>query len=265
MTAELRVLGSGTIMPRVGHGSPGFALRGAPGGSVTLLDCGPGSVRALAAAEVRIEEVERVVLSHYHLDHCLDLFALIFARHNPELDPLPTLEVVGPRGLCRLVERAPDALGRHAVDPDLRIVEVTPGEDGRLRHASAGLRFEGVGTGHTDVSVAWRVTLRDGTSLVYTGDTGESDAVAELAGGADLLLAECSFPDGEGTPHHLTPSGAARLAERAGVGKLVLTHFYPAVDPEAARRTASHIFGGAIEIARDGSLHLVGSKGIMGG
>jgi ribonuclease BN (tRNA processing enzyme) len=264
MTAELRVLGSGSILPRIGHGCSGYALRPAPGEAVVLLDCGPGSIRALAGAGVGLEEVRRVVFSHYHLDHCLDLFALFFARRNPGFSSPPPLEIFGPPGLAHLVKHAPDLFGSHAQDPDCRVTELSPGGDGRTSFTAGGLHLEGVLTHHTEHSLAWRVGLADGVSLVYTGDCGEEDAVAQLAGGADLLLAECSCPDGAGLEHHLTPRGAARLAQRAGVKKLVLTHFYPAVDPEAARSAASHIFTGPIEIAHDGSLHRPGAEGIMG-
>ncbi|HEX6884963.1 MAG TPA: MBL fold metallo-hydrolase, partial [Planctomycetota bacterium] len=109
--AELTVLGAGSILPRAGYGCAGYALRPAPGAPVTLLDCGPGSIRALAAAGIGVGEVRRVVFSHYHLDHCLDLFALAFARHNPALAAVGEIELVGPRGLRERIEGAPGILG----------------------------------------------------------------------------------------------------------------------------------------------------------
>src|SRR5688572_26913771 len=99
MPAQLTVLGAGSILPRAGYGCAGYALRPAKGARVTLFDCGPGSIRALGAARIDLNEIERVVISHFHADHCLDLFALAFARNNPTLHPLPTLEIVGPVGL----------------------------------------------------------------------------------------------------------------------------------------------------------------------
>ncbi|MEW6072259.1 MAG: ribonuclease Z [Planctomycetota bacterium] len=256
MSAELAVLGAGSILPRVDHGPAGYALRPGPGAPVTLLDCGPGSLRALARVGVAIGEVQRVVFSHYHLDHCLDLLALFFARRNPRLGTLPPLFLHGPPGLRRLVERAPEVFGAGAVDPDCRVQEVEPGSG----FAGDGMEFLCAPTGHTESppSVAWRVALPDGASLTYTGDTGEVEAVAVLAAGTDTLLAECSFPDGEGEPQHLTPAGAARLARAAGAGVLVLTHFYPAIDPAAARAAAARVFLGPVAAARDGTVFSIG-------
>ncbi|MCZ6597145.1 MAG: MBL fold metallo-hydrolase, partial [Planctomycetota bacterium] len=112
--------------------------------------------------------------------------------------------------------------------------------------------------GHTAEAVAWRVDLPSGVSFAYTGDTGENLAVAELARGADLFVAECSFPDEEGVALHLTPSSAARLAAAAGVGTLLLTHFYPETDPEDARAVAARTFDGPIELACDGFVFALG-------
>ena len=46
-SAELVVLGAGSILPRAGYGCAGYALRPTPDGALTLFDCGPGSLRAL--------------------------------------------------------------------------------------------------------------------------------------------------------------------------------------------------------------------------
>jgi ribonuclease BN (tRNA processing enzyme) len=82
-------------------------------------------------------------------------------------------------------------------------------------------------TRHTDNSIGYRVEAASGKSVVYSGDTGFSEAVIELAKGADLLILEASFPDGHGVEGHLTPYEAGRMAALAGVGRLCLTHFYP--------------------------------------
>lgn len=269
-SATLTVLGAGSILPRVGYGCAGYALRARPGGAVTLLDCGPGSVRSLADAGIALQEVTRVVLSHYHLDHCLDLFALAFARHNPALATgdaagggvLGEIELIGPRGLRSRMEGAPAVLGHWAAMPRARLVEVEPGEV----LERDGLRWRSTANGHTPESLSWRVetarvegetmqandAVSAGWSLVYTGDTPEDPRVAELARGVGTFLCECSFPEEEATANHLTPSAAARLARAAGVARLILTHFYPSLEPEEARARAARVFDGRIELARDG-------------
>ena len=259
MGAMLTVLGAGSILPRAGYGCAGYVLRPGPREPVTLLDCGPGSIRALAAAGVALEEVRRVVFSHYHLDHCLDLFALFFARRNPRFDPAPTLELFGPAGLAAIVARAPEALSRWASDPDARVHEVELDARGRGGFERDGLAFACAENGHNPEAVSWRVERAGDFALAYTGDTTEDPRVAELARGVELLVAECSFPDEEGVEGHLTPSSAARLARAAGAKALLLTHFYPRTDPEEARAVAARTFGGPILLARDGARFELGA------
>jgi ribonuclease BN (tRNA processing enzyme) len=246
------VLGAGSILPRAQHGCAGYALRPAQGAPVTLFDCGPGTLRQLPAAGIALEEIERVVLSHFHPDHCLDLFALAFARRNPALGArLPELEIVGPRGLSELLERGATLFGAHGWTrfERARTTEVDPSWGSLER---SGLRLAWAPTGHTPNALAWRAEDGRGASLCYSGDSGEVDALAELARGADLFVAECSFPDEAPVEQHLTPSGCARLALRAGCRRLLLTHFYPGLYPEAARERAARTFAGPIEVARDG-------------
>lgn len=264
--ADLGVLGAGSILPRDGYGCAGYVLfaggaprPGAEAGEVTLLDLGPGSVRALAAMGVSLAGVRRVVLSHFHPDHCLDLFALAFARRSPRLGAPAPIELVGPVGLRALLAEAPATFGGWARDPNARVteVELDAGERGLFRAGSLTFRCTRNGHASTMTTLSWRVDADAGWSLLYTGDTNEDERVSALGRGVDLFVAECSFPEEEAAPNHLTPASAARLAASAGAKRLLLSHFYPSNDPQAARERASLGFDGPVEIARDGSVHRI--------
>lgn len=252
------VLGAGSILPRAGHGTAGYALVRGADEPFWLFDCGPGTLRALGEAGLLLERLERVVLTHFHPDHCLDLYALAFARGNPGL-AAPPLELVGPRGLARLVAEPPAALERWTRFEDTTVTEVEPNpEPGQLERGDARLTW--VATAHTPESVAWRVDLPGGASLAYSGDSGERPELARLARGVELFVAECSLVEGSReereTGHkHLSAASAGRLARAADCGRLLLTHFYPSVDPAVAVRRAAEFFPGPIEAARDGSRH----------
>ena len=133
--------------------------------------------------------------------------------------------------------------------PRATLVEVEPG----TTLEREDLCWRSVANGHTPEALSWRVEAADGRwSLVYTGDTGPDPRVVELARGAGVFLCECSFPEELAAANHLTPTTAGRFARAAGVRRLVLTHFYPALDPLDARSTAALVYDGPIELACDG-------------
>jgi ribonuclease BN (tRNA processing enzyme) len=84
--------------------------------------------------------------------------------------------------------------------------------------------------------------------------------VPELAAGADVFLSEAAFLDGPDLPPniHLTARQAGTYANRAAVGKLVLTHLVPGNSPDDARAEAASAFRGALDIATAGQVISLG-------
>jgi ribonuclease BN (tRNA processing enzyme) len=248
VSAELVILGCGSIVPHPGRGPAGYALRLRPGGEVCLLDPGPGTIRRLAPCGISLEEVRRVFVTHFHPDHCLDLFAILFARRNPRLERgVPPLEIVGPPGLSRLLRAGEGMFGGWVRDPKAQVREVEPGE-----HPFEGFRLSAAKTHHTDHALAFRFDLAGGRSFAYSGDSPEHPDLSRLVAGVDLFLCECSFPDDLPCEGHLTPAQAGRLAAAAGVRRLLLTHFYPECDGRDLLGAVRAVFGGTAWLAGEG-------------
>jgi ribonuclease BN (tRNA processing enzyme) len=104
---------------------------------------------------------------------------------------------------------------------------------------------------HTGASLAYRVTGPNGKSFVYSGDTGYCQAIIDLAKGADVLVLECALPEGEEVEGHLTPSLAGKIAQSAGVKKLVLVHFYPEALQTDLAGSCRKTFEGEMILGRD--------------
>jgi ribonuclease BN (tRNA processing enzyme) len=229
-----------------------------------LLDLGSGSLRSLARIGEPVGAIGAVGLSHRHLDHVADLAPLLFAlRHTPGLDREAPLTIFGYPGLAGDVERLAELHGRWVLEPGfpLAVRELPPGAALELETADAEASVTTRAMRHTPEAVGFRVDLRPRggapARLAYTGDTGPTDEVAALGEGADVLVAECAFPDGQGVPGHLTPSELLPLAHRSGARRVVATHFYPAWDEAGVERLWSDAlrrFGRAVDVipAADG-------------
>jgi ribonuclease BN (tRNA processing enzyme) len=243
---DLVILGSGTGVPSLRRGSPGYLLR--LGDERILVDGGSGTLPRLLRAGVRINELSRVLYTHFHPDHTGDLIPLLFALRNPGYRRDEPLPLTGPRGLRALVETL-QAAYRELVrwgPEDATITEIDEGE-----RPFAGARLAARHVEHTPASLAYRLEF-DGKVLVLSGDTGACDAIVELAQRADCLVLECSYPDGLGVAGHLTPSECGEIAARAGARRLVLTHFYPECEVADLVAPCRKQFGGEVAVAEDG-------------
>jgi ribonuclease BN (tRNA processing enzyme) len=87
--------------------------------------------------------------------------------------------------------------------------------------------------------------------MAISGDTGYCQNIIDLAFEVDLLVLECSFPDGKKVEGHLTPSLAGRIALESRCKKLLLTHLYPVCDQFDIQRECEQVYKGKIILAED--------------
>ena len=160
------------------------------------------------------------------------------------------LTVSAPEGIQERLEAMEAAFGDHVGDPGFPVVvrEVSPGESFEV----GPTKVKAAATPHTAESLAYRIE-HQGEALGFTGDTGPSADVARFLADCDLMIAECSLPDSDAKPTHLTPSSLAEMAREARPKRLVVSHVYPqldALDPLARIRAAG--WDGPMTRARDG-------------
>ena len=223
---ELIILGSGTAIPLPDRGSPSLILL--IEGSPVLFDIGPGTLRQLTRAGISYEKIEQIFITHFHPDHTADLIHLLFASRNPAvLRRRSPFVITGPSGLSELINTLQDVYHTWLNLPPemMRIEEIDISKKVKSDYGSFTVTTSP--TSHTPNSLAYRVENGSGKAVVYSGDTGFCDEIVDLARGADLLVLESSFPDGDENEGHLTPFLAGRVATFAGVERLVLIHFYP--------------------------------------
>ncbi len=245
---ELIVIGSGTGVPSLRRGSPSLAVKAA--GKLLLLDLGAGTLRSMLHLGLNFNQIDVLALSHRHPDHVGDLVPFLFAtRYALGYTRKEPFWLLAARGFADFHDRLKEAFGDWVEPPKdlMQLKELDPqGPDGVIWD---GLIIKSAPTDHTDGSLAFRLEA-ESRSLVYSGDTDESDSLVALARGADLLVLEAANPTK--IPGHLTPVEAGRLATRAGAGRLLLTHFYPPCDEVDVVALAAQEFSGEIIRAEDG-------------
>ena len=265
-------------------------------GAVYLLDVGEGTQRQLMAAGLSLANVRAVFLSHHHLDHVGGLWPMMINRWInrypaalPIVGPAGTNEMVaGLVGAAKPVERAPLAIGggvTRSIGLTVAPREIADKIEQPLEiYRDENIRVLAIGVDHfhqADGSVseaarsyAFRVEA-GGRSMVFSGDTGPSPSLEQLARNADLLVCEVMDRDAVAavlarmklTPgdraafmrhidlDHLTAEQVGSIASRAGVKSLVLTHFAPgrtdADDRKDIKRAATE-YRGPIAAAHDG-------------
>jgi ribonuclease BN (tRNA processing enzyme) len=246
---RLTIVGCSGSVP--GPESPASCYLVEADGYQVLLDLGNGALGALYS-HASPYAIDAVLLSHLHADHCFDLASLYVARYYHPEGPFSPIPVYGPPGTDEHIARAYGMDTTDEIHQAFTFAEWT--EDA---HYDVGpLRVTVRKVAHPVTCFAMRVE-HEGRSLVYSGDTGPSAALATLAQGADLLLCEASFVEGEANKPdlHLTGREAGEHAQVAGVGRLLLTHIPPWRDRDRALAEATPAFQGPVELAQPGATY----------
>jgi len=248
-TVRLTILGSGTCVPNGERNSAGYFVE--TSGVQMMLDCGAGTVHALARYHLAWETMTHVFVSHFHVDHIGELASLFFAfKYGMRTTRTEPLWLIGPAGLGRVMEGLKTAFGPGVFELKFPVHDAHLAPGGTI-DLTESCRLTVAKTPHTEESLAVRIESR-GRSICYTGDTDYSDELAEFFKGADLLISECSFRERhEGVPH-LAVKDVAVMAARAEVARLVVTHFYFEVDEAELKRELERGYAGEVIIGRDG-------------
>jgi ribonuclease BN (tRNA processing enzyme) len=246
----LTILGSGTGVPSAERSACSFVIE--TGGRCLLFDLGPGTVRRLVEAGFALSGISSVFISHFHPDHVSELAAFLFATKYPAAYRRRTpFQVIGAKGIRNHYRGLVNVFGEWIeLEPGLMdLVELGNTEADQFKGES--FTVDSLPMAHIASSIGFRVTAPDGTALAYTGDTDECENAVALAREADLFICESALPDGMKADGHLTPSLAGRIATRARVKRLLLTHFYPECDSVDVKAECRKTYDGSLILAED--------------
>ena len=262
-------------------------------GTHYVVDAGDGAARRIAEAGIDLREIGTIFITHHHDDHTAGLGTLMsMAWDRQRTKPI---HVYGPPRTEELVKAA---VQYFSISAEIRIADggrtvpiadIFFGHDVGLGdiYQDANIKVTAVENSHfafhkgpaagKHKSYSYRFETPDRV-IVFTGDTGPSDVVTELAKGADLLVTETSscedrkqmmINDGrwqamspaeqagimrQATQGHMTLDDIATMATRAKVKTVVLSHLTQRVGTEDYTSWAEEVkkhFSGQVLVAKD--------------
>ena len=283
--------GSGSPLPDPSRAGPCTMVIAGP--HVYVVDAGEGGARNLTLMGLPVGRIDRLFMTHFHSDHIDGMGPLLLLRWSgaPNTSPLP---VAGPPGVEGVVAgfntayaadarsrtahhgtaiMPPSGAGGIAIPFVIGTAPVVVWRDGDVRVTAFA-----VDHGPVKPAVGYRFDYR-GRSMVISGDTAPTPAVAAVARGADLLVHEALQPRlvngitealaSKGVAntaqitrdilnYHSSPEAAADAAHSAGVRALLLTHIVPPLPYRwlypAFLGAAADRFGGPITVGEDGTI-----------
>ena len=279
--------------PTVGRAQSSNAL--IVNGTLYMIDAGDGVTRRLTRAGISVRDIDTIFITHPHSDHTGGLGGLMSAEYD--FNRTKPVNIYGPPGTDASVKPLVQFV---TVSAEIRM------SDGTRSVPPAKIFFghdTGTGTIYQDANI--KVTAVENThfhfppgspgygkyksysyrfetpdrTIVFSGDTGPSDALTALAKGADLLVTEVTSvnewkeqqikigrwqaltPEQQVqslrhmVEEHITPEEIGKMATRAGVKAVVLTHLPATTDPNddykrLGEQVGAH-FSGKVMVARD--------------
>ncbi|MFP4547208.1 MAG: MBL fold metallo-hydrolase [Fidelibacterota bacterium] len=239
---KLTILGSGTHIPVKHRSNPAYLLD--IEGETVLFDCGSGTLRQIARAGRSEWEIDKIFLSHLHIDHTIDLIPLFFTfkYQHKENELFKVIPVYAHEEFADRLQNLENIYGKW-IKSEKRVyrhIGLLPNQQ-----LPGNFKIETFSADHADHSLIFRLTDGQNRRFVYSGDTSLTEDLIRAAYRADLALIECSGWENSGIQGHLSPGDVKKLIFESKIKKIVVTHINPENDTEDLR---SKIQAGTTEV-----------------
>lgn len=266
----LQVLGSGGPNDIEGRASSGY-LVWLNDKSRLMIDAGGATSLRFGQAGANIEDLDLIAISHLHVDHSIDVATMVkrgffYNRQRP-------LPIAGPSGnglypdmgafLASFFDEENGAYRYMFIEKDYPeiegiTIEVDP-EQASIVYQTDDMTVSALGVGHAHTpTLAYRVDTDEGSIAFGSDQNGRNPEFIKFVEGVDILVMhfprnERSSEDPAQTFWHANPSTIGAIAQKAGVGQLVLSHFmvYSLQDLEAQVAIVKDYYKGPVYLASD--------------
>ncbi len=249
----LYLLGTGTPTPTKSRFGTSYVLK--LDKDYLMFDCGPATTYKLVKVGLFPTQIDYLFFTHHHFDHNSDYPCFLLCRWDQSIGKEHKLQVFGPSPTKRITELLIGPEGAFSYDWKARVnapvsQSVYVNRGGTLPRPEPSFNVNDIGPGKVIKHSCWRVTTAkanhvqpwleslayrvdsDGGSIMFAGDTGLCESVSKLAQGTDIFVVNCwdhqdtMEKNGE-TPGQTGTLDAARMAQKSGAKKLILTHTGP--------------------------------------
>jgi ribonuclease BN (tRNA processing enzyme) len=252
-TTSLTTLGGSAAGVGTGFGCSGALVQ--HDGTTLVLDLGPDTLLELRK-HADIRALDGIVISHLHLDHILDLFAMRFAlAYAPVPLPRKIPLWVPPGGIDFFVRAGEPFMVGHEHEAFLDLTFDVHEYDPLATLAIGALTIDFQRSEHPLPCWSMRLNVPGGRAFVYTADTADPERLIPFGDGAHVLLSEATLtrtPEPGTEISHISAAQAGILATRIGAKILVLTHMWEENDSHEAIAQAQETFAGDIIRAQPG-------------
>jgi ribonuclease BN (tRNA processing enzyme) len=250
---KLTILGSGTFFVSVKRSGPAYLLESS--GKKILIDCGPGTLSRLAKIGIKPQELDYVLITHFHADHTADLFPFLMnlrlaaLLESKDLNKYPIF--YGPKGIHKFLQEMSKNHQLPFVDVDKKIKYLNFKKIQRI----GDLMVEAFNVSHVAGGIkanANALRFRDKKRVfVFSGDSARCLQIEKAAKDADVFLCDTSYPKEMGNQAHMDTYDIGEISEKANVKKVILTHIYPQEENIDLVGQVKRKFGGKVLLAKD--------------
>jgi ribonuclease BN (tRNA processing enzyme) len=218
---RLQFIGCGDALGSGGRYNTCFHLTGSHVNC--LIDCGASSLPALKKFGIVRDDIDLILITHFHGDHFAGLpFLLLDAQFSRRSRPLV---IAGPEGIEMRLTQVMEALFEHSSKTkpkfDLSVVALKP-EERRTFGAVTVTPYAVVHGESGGPFLGYRIEA-EGRVVAYSADTEWTETLIPLAREADLFVAEAYYYD-KIVKNHLSLATLESHLPEIKPKRLVLTH-----------------------------------------
>lgn len=205
-----------------------------------VYDIGRGTTLRLAELDIKQDDIQHIILSHFHPDHISDLVPLLHASSWSQIDPRSKdLNIYGPKGLEVQIMRIMSLFGPDELKRDFFNVHIHEIRENSFTIGKHKFEFINLPPANNR---GLKFTV-NGKQYAFTGDSNFHEEEIAFLTGVDFAVIDAGHP---------TDEEIIKLAVETQVPKIILSHLYRETDENEIRQKANQAgYKGDLIVGKD--------------